>query len=185
METLSWGAASEGRAWLPTPPSFHPHSVGAAPGAWPRESVPKCTGVGARKGHVTGAESTGGGGYVWLRGVLGEGGVGACGCGHPRGGVPAGLGTFAPESLGWRGEPGAVSGRHWVWAALSLGREARVGPLRDSHPPEEPLGCQGWGLAASAGAGARRRPRNAAGSAPSCNTVFYSRGTGCASAAAS
>lgn len=84
---------------------------------------------------------------MWLRGVLGRGGrEGACGCGHPRAGVPGRPGVFAPQSLGWRGEPGSVSGRCWVWAASSLGCEAWVGPQRLTSPAGGPGAAKavGW-----------------------------------------
>lgn len=73
---------------------------------------------------------------------------GACGCGHPRGGVPGRPGVFAPQSLGWRGEPGSVSGRCWVWAASSLGFEAWVGPQRLTSPAGGPGAAKevGWRL---------------------------------------
>ena len=121
---------------------------GSAPEEGSHESVARSTGVGARKGQVTRAESQQEkGGYMWLRGVLGRGGrEGACRCGHPRAGVPGRPGVCAPQSLGWRGEPGSVSGRCWVWAASSLGCEAWVGPQRLTSPAGGPGAAKavGW-----------------------------------------
>lgn len=141
---------------------------------------PGARGSGAREGHVTGAESQQEkGGDVWLRAVLGRG----------RGG---GLWMWPP--------PGEVCQAGQVCSLLkarvsgpsALGLGGLVSWSRGSGGPSEthvplgrPWGCQGGGVAAGAGAGARRRPWNAAGSALSCDAVFYSRGTGCATAAAS
>ena len=55
-------------------------------------------------------------------------------------------GVFAPQSLGWRGEPGSVGSRRWVWAASSLVHEARVGPQRLTSPLGGPGAAKevGW-----------------------------------------
>ena len=147
---------------------------------------PGAEGPGARKGHVTGAESQQEtGGDVWLRAVLGRG----------RGGglrMRPTPGRYARQARCIRSsKPGLERGaRVSGQSALGLGSLvscSRVsgGPSETHVPLGRPWGCQGGGVAAGAGAGARRRPWNAAGSAPSCDAVFYSRGTGCATAAAS
>ena len=109
---------------------------------------PGARGSGAREGHVTGAESQQEkGGDMWLRAVLGRGaGRGLADVAAPRGGMPGGPGVFAPQSLGWRGEPGSMGGRRWVWAASSLGHEARVGPQRLTSPSGGPGAAKevGW-----------------------------------------
>lgn len=135
---------------------------------------PGAQGLGPGKAMSQGRVSTGEGWLHVTEGCCprqGGGGGGGLAVWPPPGGEPGRPGVFAPQSLGWRGEPGSVSGRCWVWAASSLGFEAWVGPQRP-HVLREALGPpRRWG-GGWCGSRSRRRPRNAAGSAPSCNAVF-------------
>ena len=68
------------------------------------------------------------------------GGEGACGCGRPPG-------RYARRARCVRSsKPGSVGRRRWVWAASSLGHEARVGPQRLTSPSGGPGAAKevGW-----------------------------------------
>ena len=115
---------------------------------------PGAQGPGARKGHVTGAESQQEkGGDVWLRAVLGRG----------RGGglrMRPTPGRYARQARCIRSsKPGLERGaRVSGQSALGLGSLvscSRVsgGPSETHVPLGRPWGCQGGGVAAGAGAG--------------------------------